>query len=165
MKAMGHGKWWPMVFVIVGMVAAACSKPLISATVKGDVEFVSRDYAAVPNDLYYAARWALLQRGYPIGSENLQEGVLTTAWVPVGATSHFLPLFGRQEYGTTGSYHQLEVQIVPGEGRAEVRIGSRMKTLAAQLKSSGTEERRILDDIGAYLRKGDPNVTNLGLDE
>lgn len=149
----------------IGVAMASCSKPMVSATVKPDVAFVSRDFAAVPNDIYYAARWALGQRGYPIASENLQEGVLTTAWVPVGATSHHIPFFNRHEYGVTDSYHQMEVQIVPGEGRTEVRVGSRMKTLAAMLQSSGTEERQILDDIGAYLRKGEPAVSNLGLDE
>lgn len=158
---------WRAVFAcaVIGMAMAACAKPMVSATVKPDVDYVNRDYAAVPNDIYYAARWALGQRGYPIANENLAEGVLTTAWVPVGATSHYIPLFNRHEYGVTDSYHQLEVQIVPGGGRTEVRVGSRIKSLAAMLKSSGTEERKILDDIGAYLRKAEPAVTNLGMEE
>lgn len=144
---------------------AACTKPLASATVNKDIDFVSRSFAAVPNDLYYAVRLALQQYGYAIASENLSAGVITTTWIPVTSDSHYMPFFGRRDYGVTNSYHQLEVQIVPGEGRAQVRVGSRVKTLLANYKSSGFEERKVLGAVGDALRKGEPALTNLGLDE
>ena len=159
----------PIGMVLAAMLLAAgfasCTKPLASARVKPEVDYVSRTYAAVPNDIYYAARWALVEAGYSVGSENLADGVLTTAWQPVRSSSHYIPLFNRKDFGVTNSYHQLEIRILPGDGRAEVQVGSRMKTLVSSLKSAGTEERRILDDIGSYLRKGEPTVTNLGVDE
>ena len=159
----------PIGMVLAAMLLAAglasCTKPLASARVKPEVDYVSRTFAAVPNDIYYAARWALVEAGYSVGSENLADGVLTTAWQPVRSSSHYIPLFNRKDFGVTNSYHQLEIRILPGDGRAEVQVGSRMKTLVSSLRSAGTEERRILDDIGSYLRKGEPTVTNLGVDE
>ena len=56
----------PIGMVLAAMLLAAglasCTKPLASARVKPEVEYVSRTYAAVPNDIYYAARWALEPR-------------------------------------------------------------------------------------------------------
>ena len=49
----------------------SCSKPLASARVHQNVDYRSRDYAASPNDIYYAARWALVTAGYSVASENL----------------------------------------------------------------------------------------------
>ena len=151
--------------VVLAAGVASCSKPLASARVRPNIDYVSRTYAAVPNDVYYAVRWALVEAGYAVGSENLADGVIVTSWEPVRATSHYVPLFNRKDFGVTNSYHQLEIRIVPGDGRAEVQVGSRVKTLVANLKSAGTEERRVLDGIGAYLRKGEPALTNLGVDE
>lgn len=144
---------------------SSCAKPLASAKVAKDVEYASRDYAASANDIYYAMRWALVECGYPTSNENLQDGVITTAWVPVKSSSHYVDTFGRPDYGVTNSYHQLEIQVVPDGGRTTVKVGSRVKTLVARLKSSGTEEKKILDSIGTRLRKSEPTLTNLGIDE
>lgn len=150
---------------IVCMAIASCTKPLASAIVQPDINFASRDFAAVPNDIYYAVRAALQKEGYGVASENLQGGVIESNWVPVTSDSHYMPIFGRRDYGVTNSYHQLEIQIVPMGGRTEVKVGSRAKTLVASLKSSGIEERKILDDIGDALRKSEPPLTNLGTEE
>ena len=116
----------PIGMVLAAMLLAAgfasCTKPLASARVKPEVDYVSRTYAAVPNDIYYAARWALVEAGYSVGSENLADGVLTTAWQPVRSSSHYIPLFNRKDFGVTNSYHQLEIRILPGDGRAEVAV-------------------------------------------
>lgn len=135
------------------------------AQVAKSVEYESRDYAAGANDIYYAVRWALVECGYPVANENLPDGIITTAWVPVKSDSHYVDVFGRPDYGVTNSYHQLEVQVVPEGGRTTVKVGSRFKSMLAYLKSSGFEERKVLDRIGDRLRKAEPTVTNLGIDE
>lgn len=151
--------------VAAAAVAAACAKPMVTATAKGDINYIGRDYAASANDIYYAARWALFRAGYAVASENLQDGILTTSWRPVTSDSHYIPLFGGRDYGVTNSYHQLEVRIEPGEGRTAVKVGSRVKGLVSSIASSGIEEEKVLDGIGDYLRKAEPAVTNLGIEE
>lgn len=153
------------VFFVLTVALCACAKPLAIGRVTGQVEYISRDYAAAPNDVYYALKWALVEGGYPIANENLEDGIFTTAWLPVTSDSHYIKFFGRPDYGVTNSYYQLEVQVVPQGGRTEVRVGSRAKTLASNFKSSGVEERKVLDRIGNRLRKTEPELTNLGVRE
>lgn len=143
----------------------SCSKPLIDARLVERVEYYSRDYAALPNDVYYAIRWALKEHDYPVDKEEMQTGTLLTSWVPVTSDSHFVPVFGRRDYGVTNSYYQLDVQVVGGEPRTVVKVASRAKGLVSNLRSSGIEEKKILDGIGNYLRKQAPDITNLGVNE
>ncbi|MBN1283334.1 MAG: hypothetical protein JXA24_06150 [Proteobacteria bacterium] len=150
---------------LIALFCAACAKPILTGRVSPDVRFVSQDFAANPNDLYYAVRWALKEAGYPVDNEDLPGGVITTKWTPVTVDSHYMEVFGQKDYGVTNSYHQLEVRIVPQAGRSLVEVGSRVKTIAHGLKSSGTEERRVLACVGDYLRSGEPNLTNLGITE
>jgi hypothetical protein len=154
-----------ILLAFTALVASACTKPLANASITRNLEFMSRSYAANANDIYYASKWALEESGYPISGENLKDGILTTTWLPVKSSSHYINVFDRPDYGVTNSYYQLEIQVVPEGGRTEVRIAARTKSLVSNLKSSGTEERKVLDLIGGYLRKDEPTVTNLGIDE
>ena len=155
-----------IVIVLLGMVVGACNKPFLRAKPSGNVEFKSRDYKATANDCYYAIRWALKMNGYSMANENLSDGILTSTWSPVTSDSHYLPLFDSRDYGTTGAYHQLEVHVVPhGSQRTRVQVGSRVKAVVTGLKSSGVEERQILAEIGGYLRKHEPEITNDGIHE
>ena len=47
-----------LTMVVVSLLMASCSKPMAVAHTD-KVRYFSRDYAAVPNDSYYAVRWAL----------------------------------------------------------------------------------------------------------
>lgn len=145
--------------------APACTKPLAYAKVVEPQATVSRDYAATANDAYYAIRWALDAEGLPIATENLAEGLLTTTWMPVTSDSHYISVFGRRDYGVTNSYHQLVIKVVPEGGRTRVDIGSRVQTLVSRLESSGIEEGKVLDKVGDCLRKAEPSLSNLGIDE
>ena len=147
------------------LIASSCSKPLASAKVREGSPPLSASFAAVPNDIYHAAKWALSEAGYSVASENLQDGVLESSWTPVTSDSHYIPLFERKDYGVTNSYHQLVVRIIPDGGRTDVEVSSSVKSLVANIKSSRIEERRVLEGIGDYLRKQEPALTNLGVDE
>lgn len=120
-------------------------------------------FAVSPNDLYYALRWALTNHGYPIADEDFQNGVITTHYVPVTATSHYVDVFGRKDFGVTNSHHQLEARLMPKEGVTIVTLHSRAQSVAQPFRSTGDEERKILAKMGDYLRKKNIQVTNLGL--
>ncbi len=154
-----------LVVVSLMLVAVGCSKPLADAQVIKNIHYFSDDYAAQPNDVYYALRFALEQNGFPMNAENMQDGVFTTAWLPVTSDSHYIPLFNRKEYSVTNSFFQLDIRVVPMDGRTQVDVGTRVKSLVDKLKSSGVIERQVLADIGNFLRKGEPTITNLGVSE
>jgi hypothetical protein len=152
--------------LVFGVVAGACNKPFLRAKTSKDVEFESKEFGATANECYYALRYAFKINGYMMGSENLKDGILTTTWEPVTAGSHYLQVFDSRDYGVTGAYHQLEARVVPrGHDRTKLEVGSRVKSVASGLKSSGVEERKILAAVGNYLRKDEPIITNDGMEE
>lgn len=140
----------------------ACTK-VFRVAKPSSPHYFKRTYAASPNDIYYALRWALRTHGYPIAEEDLQNGVIKSRYVPVKARSHYLKLFGRQDFGVSGGYHQMEVRLVPRGGNTEVQIGSRIESMVVHLQSAGTEEGMILEKIADYLRSPQAQVTNLGV--
>jgi hypothetical protein len=154
-----------LIALVVAAVSSSCSKPLISAHVSEGIQYYSDTFAATPNDTYYAVRWALKEAGLPVESEDLPGGVIKTTWMPTSSDSHYLVMFDRRDYGVTNSYYQLEVLVADKAGRTQVKVGSRVKTVVNNLKSSGEVEQRVLAEIGNFLRKSEPELTNLGISE
>lgn len=124
-----------------------------------------KTYAATPNAIYYALRWALPAGGYPIAEEDLPGGVIKSRYVPVKAVSHAVPLFKRNDYGVNGAYHQLEVRLIPQGTSTEVQIGSRIQAVVSPLRSTGREEAALFKKIGDYLRDRNATLTNQGIQE
>lgn len=140
----------------------ACSKPLASAKVAKDVGYVSKSFAVDTTEAFSAVRWALKINGYPIANENVQDGIVTTTWIPTTSDSHAIELFNRRDFGVNGAYHQLEVHVVSEDGRTRIDVGSRVKSVAQGVKSTGIEERKVLNEVAKYLRVSEPTITNLG---
>jgi hypothetical protein len=153
-----------LLFVFL-LFSCGCSKPLVTAKVSEDVRYISDTVDTDRKGAFHAVRWALKVRGYPIAAENEADGTMTTAWVPAKSDSHALMLFGRYDFGVNGAYYQLDVRIEPQEGKTRISIGSRVKSVVADLKSTGIEERRVLTEAKDYLRTGEPEITNIGLEE
>lgn len=143
----------------------SCSKPLATARVEPDVGYVSKSFSTDTTNALAAVRWALNANGYSIANDNVGEGTITTTWVPTTSDSHAVDLFNRRDFGANGAYRQLEVHVSGEEGRTRVDVGSRIKTMVSNLKSTGIEERKVLNEIGNYLRTSEPELTNIGLDE
>jgi hypothetical protein len=152
------------ILLLVG-VGFGCSGAIVNAKVSKKVDYYSKTFKASPNECYYALRWALKINGYPVAKEDLPAGIIKTVWRPVTSDSHFLPVFDSKDYGATGAYHQLEVKVVPRGSKTKVEVGSRLKTIAPNMKSSGVEERRVLAQVGDYLRSHEPMISNEGISE
>lgn len=153
-----------VVAVALLIMAAACAKPIVRAT-DSKLPAHEQTFAAGPNAIYYAIRWALAERGYPVGMENLHDGVLTTAWTPTKSDSHYLAPFGRPDYGAAGAYYQLEVRVIPEGGQTRVAVESRVRSVARGHRSSGREEVAVLKEIAHYLRGQDVQISNVGAEE
>ncbi len=158
-------RFFSIALILFSLTVSSCGKALIDSREYTDGKRWSRDYNALPNDIYYAIRWALRDHGYPIGNENLHQGLITTAWMPVKSDSHCVWLFDRCDYGVINSYYQLDVYVHTGTGRTLVKIGSRLKGLVENQVSTGREEKKILASIGDFLRKSTPDISNVGISE
>lgn len=144
---------------------AACSKPMAEGRVSKDIRYIAKKFDANKEEVFYAVRWALKINGYPIARENQNEGVVESTWLPTKSDSHALILFDRPEFPVNGGYYQLIVNVTPEDGRMRISVGSKFKAVMTGLKSTGIEERRVLREIGNYLRVKEPDVTNIGLEE
>lgn len=147
------------------ILCAACSSIQIEAQNEERMTFFSRSYAATPDQIYFALKWALDESDWPLATENLVSGVLETAWRPTASDSHYIDIFNEKTYGANGAYYRLEIKVEPEGGRTNVKVGSRIKAFVKNLKSSGREEKKVLDFVGNYLRRGNPTITNLGVQE
>lgn len=143
---------------------SSCTKTVATAKPMA-LPAYKQTFAATPNEIYYALRWALKAYDYPIAEEDLNNGIIKSRYVPVKATSHYVDLFGHQDFGVSGAYHQLEVKLVPKNGHTEVQIDSRVQAVVKNIKSTGQEEELILTKVEDYLRSANTSVTNLGVQE
>lgn len=143
---------------------SSCTKTLSTAK-SISLPAYKQSFAANPNQIYYALRWALKAYDYPIAEEDLQNGIVKSRIVPVKATSHYVDVFKHRDFGVSGAYHQLEVRLVPQNGRTEVQVASKVQGVVKNIKSTGQEETLILTKVGDYLRSANTSVTNLGVQE
>jgi hypothetical protein len=151
---------WPL--VVLMLCALACGKPLVRASTYRMTPVVAQ-VSGGTNATYYGVRWALAERGYPVAFEDLNSGLVTSAWVPVSVDSHYIQPFTTRDYGTVGAYHQIEVRVMPGGGQTRVAVQSRVKSLANGIRSSQREERAIIAEIQKYLHGTQIDVTNVGV--
>lgn len=152
-------------FYLLPFTFSACAHPAYEGREVTTKTF-SRQFTTDANQAYYAVRWALKTDGYAITEEDLQNGLVKTGWLATKVDSHYLNVFGRRDYGVNGGYYMLDVVIKPPEGgQTEVSITSHVKSIMANLKSSGIEEKKILRKIADYLRSPNIKVTNIGVEE
>jgi hypothetical protein len=153
-------------FLIPVLLLFSCAHSMYEAREFAN-QTVSKTFETDANHAYLAIRWALKTSGYSIINENLEEGIVTSGWLPTKVDSHYLEPFGHPDYGVNGAYYGLEVKIIPEDvgSKTRVEIISHVRSMMAQLKSSEIEEKKILNMVSDYLRKPDIHLTNIGLEE
>src|SRR5262249_28102325 len=131
---------WRIVLVILTALSfGACSKPKLYGTTQEAKEVV-RYYPVPPQDAYRAAKEALVFRGDSLKQSDDQTMTLETYWQPTTADSHYVDVFGREDYGTVGAYYRLAVKITPKGTGSRVGITNVAKSFISDLKSSEREE-------------------------
>lgn len=158
-----------IVVLVLLCMMSACVKPAVTAKEQSTTP-VERMYDVTPNQAYYALRWALASAGYPVGQEDLSNGVISTSWVPTSPSSHYLNPFDRsdpdaRDFVNLSGYYKIDFQVVPEGGKTRVVAISRVRVVVAAVKSTGAQETLVLNKVGDYLRTQDPDVTNLGVKE
>ncbi|PIR20939.1 MAG: hypothetical protein COV45_03495 [Deltaproteobacteria bacterium CG11_big_fil_rev_8_21_14_0_20_47_16] len=148
---------------------SACAKPLIQGKDQTTKSY-EKTFSATPNQVYYAIRWALAADDYPVGHEDLVNGLISTSWVPTTPNSHYINPFDRtdpdtRDFGNFAGYYQLVLNVMPEGGKTRVVITSHVRTIVHEVKSSGYQEEDVFKKIGNYLRSDTPDVTNLGVED
>ncbi len=158
-----------IIMFLLAMTCAACVKPALTAK-EQSLAPVERTFTADANQAYYAIRWALASSGYPVGTEDLRNGTISTTWVPTKVGAQYVDPFERNEpgardWGNRGGYYRMDFQVIPEGDRSRIVATSRVRSMVANLKGSGEQEIQVLDKIGDYLRTADPDVTNVGISQ
>lgn len=148
-------------FLAVAASLSGCNRALVTAKER-EMKPVSRTYDAGRSEAYRAAREAVIRLGYKIQKEDDQEGLIRTSWLSTKAGSHYVDLFDRKDYGTIGAYYRLTVNVRETDGRSEISIAAPVRSLVARVKSSASEENKVLRKIADLLRKDDFELTNVG---
>jgi copper chaperone CopZ len=143
------------------IVLSACNKPIIEGR---DLETTPlTQIFRVPADAAFdAAEHVLTALDYKVEYADKDKGVLRTGWISTTTDSHYVDLFGREDYGTTGAYYHLAVRISSVEGGAKVEVSAPLRTIVVKMDSSGRKEKKVLAKIEDMLRPADIRVTNIG---
>ena len=114
-------------------------------------------------DTFESSKKALEMLGYKIQEASSERGIVKSGWRSTKPNSHYLDIFNRKDYGTTGTYYQVVIQIEEEGGMSTVAVSTPVRSLINHVTSSYREERKILDKIGDLLRRDDFELTNVGI--
>jgi hypothetical protein len=149
----------------IGIVSslAACNRVMLHSKDK-DMDPVVQVFPVGTDDAIKAAKEVLIKRGYFI--ERDDSASLRTKWQSTKATSHYVDLFGRKDYGVVGAYCQIVVKVTDKDGKAEVSVSAPIRgVITKRLFSSNQEEKKILKKMADAFRKEDFEITNVGVSE
>lgn len=153
-----------VLFSLILMTLTACNKAILYSRDR-EMEPVSRAFSTSIPEAFKASKEVLLSLGYKIESEDESAGNLKTGWQSTKAGSHYVDLFDRRDYGTVGAYYQIQIRVTDQSGKAQVEVAAPVRSIVGRIKSSHSEEGRILRKIADLLRREDFEMTNVGVQE
>jgi hypothetical protein len=147
-------------------VASSCTKVLVHGRDK-DMDPISQLYSTSTEVAYKVGKEALIRLGYKIENEDEKTGTILTNWNSTRATSHYVDLFDRKDYGTVGAYYRLKLEVTESVGgKTQVAVSTPVRSLiTGRLRTSNREEKRVLKKITDLLRTDDFSMTNVGVEE
>ncbi len=143
---------------------SGCNKKLIYSKDR-EMEPLSKTFATSPDDAFETAREALTRLGYKIDHEDKSEKVLTTGWQSTKATSHYVDLFDRKDYGTVGAYYRLRVKVEERGGKAAVEVSAPVRSIVGRIKTNYREEKKLFRKMADLLRREDFEMSNVGVED
>lgn len=156
--------------ILVGLISiavtASCTKVLVHGRDK-DMDPVTKLYGTSTEVAYKVGKEALIRLGYKIENEDEKTGTILTNWNSTKATSHYIDLFDRRDYGTVGAYYRLKLEVTESVGgKTQVAVSTPVRSLiTGRLRTSNREEKRVLKKITDLLRTDDFSMTNVGVEE
>lgn len=141
-----------------------CAKVLVHGKDR-PAEPLEKRFSAPPPDAFQGAKKALEMLGYKVQDVDEERMIVKSGWQSTKPNSHYLDLFDRKDYGTTGAYYQLVIQVEEEAGESNVSVAAPVRSVINHITSSHREERKILKKIGDLLRRDDFEMTNVGVKE
>lgn len=155
-----------LVGILSIIVSASCTKVLVHGRDK-DLDPVTKLYSTSPEVAFKVGKEALIRLGYKIENEDEKTGTLVTNWNSTKATSHYVDLFDRRDYGTVSAYYRLKLQVTESvAGKTQVAVSAPVRSIiTGRLKSSNREEKKVLRKMKDLLRTDDFSITNVGVED
>lgn len=151
---------WASLLILIGTLA--CNKVLLHSKDR-PMDPVEMAFATSVSDALASTRKALDELGYKIEMDDEVAGKITTGWIGTKASSHYVDLFDRRDYGTVGAYYRLEIEAREKNGQAELSISAPVRSVVGRIKSAKSEEKRLLKKVADLLRREDFEMTNVGV--
>jgi len=147
----------------LAVLLTACTRPLVTGR-DYEMEPISQSYNAPVVAVVEAAEQTLENLDYKIEYVNADEGVLRTGWRPVTVDSHYVDVFGKQDYGANGAYYYLTVRIEPeAPSVSHVTVAAPIRSIVALIHTTHRLEKKFLAKLGDQLRPANIDVTNIGI--
>lgn len=143
-------------------VLAACNRVVLRGRER-EMEPVTGTFSHPVSDTYRAARESVIRLGYKIQTDDESEGTLKTSWRSTKASSHYVDLFDRRDYGTVGAYYRIEMKISNEDGQSEVEVEAPVRSVVGRIRSAHAVEKEVLKKMADLLRREDFEMTNVGV--
>lgn len=153
-----------LLVAFLSLTSSSCAKVIVHSRDR-PMEPVSQLFSTSVPEAYKAGKEALLNLGYKVDREDTKASTIKTRWASTKATSHYVDLFDRKDYGTVSAYYQIQLHVMERGPKAEVEVAAPVRSITGRMKSSHEEEERILHKIADLLRKQDFEITNVGVEE
>ncbi len=151
--------------LVLGVLFTSCTRPLVTGR-DYKMEPLSQTFNAAKVAVVEAAEMALTSLDYKVEYVNADDGALRTGWRPTTIDSHYLELFGRQDYGANGAYYHMTIRIESvAPSVSKVIVATPIRSIVAKMKTSHRLEKKFLAKLGDMLRPADIDVTNIGVME
>ncbi len=127
---------------------------------------VSQRFDVSPEQAYRISQAALEQLEYSIERTDETALTLQTHWISTKPSSHYIDLFGHEDYGTVSAYYRIELKVEPQEGAAVVTVSAPVRSvIIRRMRTSQREEKKILRKIADLIRREDFELSNVGAKE
>lgn len=144
---------------------SGCNKAILYGRDK-EMEPVAKAFSISTSDAFKMAKESLASLGYRIEKEDESQGTIRTSWLPTKASSHYVDLFDRRDYGTVGAYYRILVHVSENNGKTQVEVSAPTRSIiVGRLMTAHREENKVLKKMTELLRREDFEMTNVGVSE
>lgn len=154
-------------FIFIGFMqsGASCTK-VVTYAQQYRTDAISHQYSSNRLTALEKAKTAMEGMGLQVLRVDESRYQVTSGWMPVLSNSHYMNLFGRNDYsGSQGAYYQLVADVFTEGNKIKVATYTNIKSLAGKLESALVVEKKFLSRLDNLMRSPQIELTNVGMKE